>query len=247
MRAFLSIVLLAFAAALAPAAQAQPGVQKPLRVLFIGNSLTFWTDIPKRVARVAAAMGRQAQFETATYPGYSLEDHWRDGRALEAIRKGGWDLVVMQQGTSAHDAGRAELIEYSRRFAKPIRDAGAKPALYMVWPPQDQLKDFPDAIQSYRMAAKEIDALLIPAGEAWLRALNKDPRLRLFSDSIHPSSFGSDIASLTIYLSLFPAGPQEFDEAFVAKVAKALEIPADRRDLFFDAATLAIDSPLAIK
>jgi len=223
-----------------------PGMQKPLRVLFIGNSLTYWSDIPKRVAGVAAVTGRKAQFESVAYPSFSLEDHWHDGRALEAIRKG-WDIVVLQQGTSAHADGREQLIEYSRRFAKPIREAGAKPALYQVWPLADRPRDFPDAIQAYRDAAKAIDAQLIPVGEAWLRALNKEPRIKLYTDAIHPSSFGSDIAALTIYLSLFPAGPQEFDEAFVAKVSKALEIPDSRRDLFFDAATLAIDSPLAIK
>jgi hypothetical protein len=231
----------------AAASHAQlPGTTKPLRVLFIGNSLTYWSDIPKRVADVAAVTGRKLQYETYAYPSFSLADHWNDGRALAALKKG-WDIVVLQQGTSAHEQGRQELIEYAKRFAKPIRDAGAKPALYQVWPLADRPKDFPDTLQSYRMAAKEIDALLIPAGEAWVRVLTKDPRIKLYSDGIHPSSFGSDLATLTIYLSLFPAGPQEFDDAFVNKVARVLEIPEARRDLFFDAATLAIDSPLAIK
>lgn len=233
------VVGIAFAAAQSPA-------PKPVRVLFVGNSLTYWTDIPQRVAKVAEATGRKAVIETVAYPAFSLEDHWRDGRALAAIRKG-WDVVVLQQGTSAHDEGRAELIEYARKFAKPIREAGARPALYMVWPLADRPKEFPAVMQSYRAAARDIDALLIPAGEAWFRALAKEPRLKLYSDGIHPSSFGSDIAALTIYLALFPAGPQEFDEKFVAKVARALEIPDDRRDAFFDAATLAIDSPIPIK
>ena len=52
---------------------------------------------------------------------------------------------------------------------------------------------------------------------------------------------------LTTYLSLFPAGPQEFDEAFVQRIATALDIPAPRRDQVFDAATRSIDEPLAIK
>jgi len=254
MRRFLSFVAAAVtllastvhAQAPAPAPAALPGMDKPLRVLFVGNSLTAWSDIPKRVASVAAATGRKTVIDSVAYPSFSLDDHWRDGRALAAIRKG-WDVVVLQQGTSAHDEGRRELIESARRFEKPIREAGAKPALYQVWPLADRQREFGAAIESYRLAAQAIDAILIPAGEAWLRALNKDPRLKLYSDGIHPSSFGSDIASLTIYLSLFPAGPQEFDEAFVAKISKVLEIPADRRDLFFDAATLAIDSPLLIK
>ena len=58
---------------------------------------------------------------------------------------------------------------------------------------------------------------------------------------------GADLAVLTIFLTLFPAGPQEFDEAFVAKAARELDLPADRRDPFFDAVTRAIDEPMALK
>ena len=92
-----------------------------------------------------------------------------------------------------------------------------------------------------------MDGLLIPVGEAWLRALSKDKRLRLYGDAIHPSSLGSDLTVLTIYLSIFPAGPQEFDEKFVERIRRHLEIPPRLRDAFFDAATLAIDQPLRLK
>jgi hypothetical protein len=71
--------------------------------------------------------------------------------------------------------------------------------------------------------------------------------MRLYADGIHPSSLGSDLASVTIYLSLFPAGPQEFDDAFVGKIARSLEMDPERRDLFMDAATRAIDEPIAIR
>ncbi|APV48784.1 hypothetical protein BWI17_03260 [Betaproteobacteria bacterium GR16-43] len=237
--ALLSVIAVAPAWAQAPAAKAT-------RVLFIGNSLTYETDIPGRVAKVAKATGRNVVVESIAYPAFSLEDHWRDGRAMEAIKKG-WDYVVLQQGTSGQEDARRELIEMVKRFDKPIRATGAKTAVYMVWPLSDRPKEWPDVMLSYRMAAKGADAILIPAGEAWFRALSKDPRLKLYSDPIHPSSFGSDLATLTIYLTLFPAGPQEFNEAFVKDVARVLEIPDSRRDAFFDAATLAIDSPLTIK
>ena len=134
-----------------------------------------------------------------------------------------------------------------KQFAAPIREAGARPALFMAWPTADRSKDFPAAIASYRAAAEANDAILIPVGEAWVRALSKDKRLKLYGDMVHQSSLGSDLTVLTIYLVLFPAGPQEFTEDFVAKAAKALEMPAATRDAFFDAATLAIDEPMALK
>jgi hypothetical protein len=237
--------LLIAAASLASAAEpdAPPA---PRRVLFIGNSLTFTGEIPQRVAKLAAAMGRKTTVESVAFPDYSLEDHWRDGRALAAIRKG-WDVVVLQQGSSMQSDSRAQLVEYAKRFAKPIREAGAKPALFMVWPPSDRLRDFDATIGAYREAASAVEGILIPAGEAWLRALSVDKRIRLYSDAIHPASLGGDLAVLTIYLTLFPAGPQEFDEAFVARVARELDLPAERRDPLFDAATRAIDEPMVLK
>ena len=158
----------------------------------------------------------------------------------------GWDVVVLQQGPSSQADSRAQLVDYSRRFAKPIREAGARPALYMVWPSVERMRDFPGAIGAYREAATAVDGILLPVGEAWLRAISVDKRLRLYSDTIHPASLGGDLAVLTMYLTLFPAGPQEFDEAFVDRAARALEIPAERRDLLFDAATRAIDEPMTL-
>ena len=240
MRALL--VLLLAALAHLPAI-AEPA---PQRILFIGNSLTYTGDIPGRLQKLAAAMGRAAVVDSVTSPGYSLQDHWEEGRAQEAIRKG-WDVVVLQQGTSAHYPDRSQLLDFTRRFAGVIRAAGAKPALYMVWPVRERAQDFRGAISSYREAAAAVDATLVPVGEAWLRAMSADKRVRLYGDSIHPAGLGVDLAVLTFYFTFFPAGPQEFDDAFVARIARALELPQERRDLLIDAATRAIDEPMALQ
>jgi hypothetical protein len=237
LRALLASLLVVLAAV--PAAHAQ-------RILFIGNSLTSATDIPGRVAKLARAMGKDAVVESVAFANFSLEDHWNDGRAAAAIAKG-WDVVVLQQGGSAHKEAREQLVEYTKRYDGKIKAAGARTAIYMVWPLADRPQDFSATIESYRLAAKAVDGILIPAGEAWLRVISKDRRVRLYGGSIHPSGLGSDLAVLTIYFSLFPAGPTEFDEAYVGKVAGLLGIDASRRDAFFDAATRAIDEPLALK
>ena len=239
--------MLALAFAFAACAWAQAPAAKTTRILFIGNSLTDTNDTPGRLEKLAKAMGRDAKVESVAFPQHSLVDHWTDGRALAAIKKGGWNFVVLQQGPSADPESRKELVQGVKQFAAPIREAGAQPALFMTWPASDRQKEFPGAIASYRAAAEANDAILIPVGEAWLRALSKDKRLKLYGDTTHQSSLGSDLAVLTIYLVLFPAGPQEFTEEFVAKAAKALEMPAATRDAFFDAATLAIDEPMSLK
>lgn len=239
-------IFLASALALLPAFAATPvePVPKALRILFIGNGLT--EDVAPRLARLALALGRTATVETLSGANYALRDHWEEPRTAATIRKG-WDVVVLQQGPSAREPERTQLKEYGKRLAALAREAGAKPALLAVWPRADRPADFLDVIAAYREAAVEAGALLLPASEAWLRALGSEPRLRLYSGATQPGSLGSDLTVLTVYLSLFPAGPQEFDEAFVAKAARALEIPRDRRDILFDAATRAIDEPMALK
>src|ERR1700754_1130611 len=106
-----------------------------LRVLFIGNSLTYSNDLPAIVqAMGAATLQRPLVYKTIAFPNFSLEDHWNQKEARKAIANSAWDIVVMQQGPSASTEGRALLLEYARRFADEIRRAGGRPALYIAWP-----------------------------------------------------------------------------------------------------------------
>jgi hypothetical protein len=240
-------LLLAMAWALPAHGRTDPSVApRPTRILFIGNNLTSTGALPERLQKLASAMGRGAVVESITAPGYSLQDHWEEGRAEKAIGKG-WDFVVLQQDASARPPARSQLADFARRFARPIRDAGAKPVLYMVWPSSDRMQDFRGAIAAYREAAAAVDGMVVPVGEAWLRALSADKRVRLYGDTIHPAELGVDLAVLTFYFTFFPAGPQEFDDAFVAKLAGALRLPGERRDLLVDAATRAVDEPMALQ
>ena len=230
-------ILLLCAATLAAAA--------PARVLFVGNELLTSTDVPGRLEALARAMGKAVRIETVAFDGFDLSDHWRDGRAGQAIARG-WDVVVLQQGASARDGGR-ELAQVTARFAGPIRAAGARPALCMGWPEAGQPQQFEAEIRAWREAARAIDAALIPAGEAFLRVIAADRRARLYSDARRPAALGSDLVVLSAWFTLFPAGPREFDEAYVARIASILRVPPERRDLVFDAATRAIDEPLPLR
>jgi hypothetical protein len=180
-----------------------------LRVLFIGNSLTYSNDLPALVEALAKVSGQKPlAYREVAVANYSLEDHWNQGEARRAIANGGWDVVILQQGPSASAEGRRSLLEYSRRFAQEIRSAGASPALYMVWPASHRQSDFDGVIESYTQAARGVEALLLPAGEAWLAAWKRDPGLALYSpDGLHPTVAGSYLAALIIYERLYGRSP----------------------------------------
>ena len=174
-------------------------------LLLIGNSLTYWNDLPKMIESMINSDGQRKIGVTAVaFPNFSLEDHWNQGDALQTIRKKRWTFVILQQGPSASTEGRETLIDYTLKFSEPIRASGAKPALYSVWPSRMRSKDMVQSIESYRIAAERSSAILLPVGEAWRVAWELDPALELYGpDGLHPSKTGSYLASLVICQRLF--------------------------------------------
>ena len=172
----------------------------PVRILFIGNSLTYSNDLPAMVATMGRAEGRKIECEAIALPDFSLEDHWQRGDAQRAIARGGWTMVVLQQGPSALPESRALLVEYTKRFDREIRRAGATTALYMVWPSRTRRGDFDGVGASYAAAARSVGGVLLPAGDAWREAWKLDTHLPLYGpDGLHPSPMGSYLAALVIY------------------------------------------------
>ena len=179
----------------------------PTRILFIGNSLTYSNDLPAMVCAMARSAGRQATCESVAKPDYGLEEHWNDRQARQAIARG-WDVVVLQQGPSALPESRRLLIDYTRRFDVEIKKAGARTALFMVWPSLARRGDFSGVSQSYAAAAKDVDAALLPAGDAWRAAWAVDPKLPLYGpDGFHPSPMGTYLSALVIYEQIFASPP----------------------------------------
>lgn len=177
------------------------------RVLFIGNSLTYWNDLPLLVEAMAAHQGVTLDCESVTRADASLEDHW--GSSIRGtIRKGAFKYVVLQQGPSSMPDSRADLREWTKRFAEEIRSGGGIPALYMVWPDRSRRAFFPQVVESYRLASEDAKGVLLPAGEAWLAAWQIDPGLDLYSpDNLHPSRLGSYAAAAVIMSRLTGVSP----------------------------------------
>jgi hypothetical protein len=196
-----------YAAALAVLLALLQPAPAPMRILFIGNSLTYANDLPGMVCALARSTGRKAVCESVAKPDFGLEEHWRDGEARKAIARG-WDVVILQQGPSALRESRLLLIEYAKRFDVEIKKAGARTAFYAVWPSRQRRGDFVAVGQSYAAAAKQVGGVLMPAGDAWRAAWSVDTDLPLYGpDGFHPSPMGSYLAAMVIYRQLLGPVP----------------------------------------
>ncbi len=213
---------------------------KTLRVLFLGNSLTYANEIPLIVQALARSAGQELYVESITYPNFNLEDQWNQGDALRALDTKKWDYVVMQQGPSSLIENREDMRKWAKQFAPRIKKAGARPAMYMVWPDKSRMAYFDDVREAYSLTASDIKGMFIPAGEAWRAAWKRDPGAPLYSyDDFHPSVAGSYTSALSIYGMLYNRPLQGLPAKLTIAGSHDIEVPAPLAKLLQEAATEA--------
>jgi hypothetical protein len=198
-------------------------------VLFVGNSLTQANDLPAMVETLSRHAGAPIRTASVAFGGYSLEDHWNLGTAQRRIAEGGWSIVVLQQGPSSLPENQVNLRDWTARFDTVIRAAGARTALYMVWPESNRLEAFDAVSQSYARAADGVGGMLLPVGEAWRVAWRRDPALPLYGpDGFHPTPTATYLAALVIHQQISGRSP--------VGLPAGTPMPAERARLLQEAA-----------
>lgn len=182
---------------------------EPARILFLGNSFTYVNDLPAMVAAVAEQAGVPRPVTgMVALPNASLEDLMAEGSARERLRASRWDFVVLQQGPSTQPDSRVHLIEWTRQWAPLIRQTGAEPVLYMVWPGVERVAATEDARVNYRDAARAVAGRFAPVGAGWRLALTAAPSPGVASgDGFHPSVAGTYLAAVVLVAVMTGADP----------------------------------------
>jgi len=216
-------------------------------VLFIGNSLTYVNDLPFIVEALADSVpgltpGERLSPAMTAYPDYALEDHWNTGTAVRAIDANRWDIVVLQQGSSALDESRVLLRDWTKKFDVKIRASGARTAMYAVWPLATRQFDFDRVNESYTLAAQDVSGMLFPVGEAWRAAWRRDPNMALYAaDGLHPTVRGSYVAGLVITSMLLDRSPVGMPARFTIRTGATITIPPADAAVLQAAAAEAIE------
>ncbi len=179
-----------------------PKPEAPLRVLFLGNSYTYYNSLPDMVAQMANSLpGRRIESRSVTRGGATLADLWSLTNGLEVLHTGNWDYVVLQDqstlGTNYVDGKwhvnePAALLRWVRFWNTEIQRKNAKPLLYLTWARKAHPEFQPALNYGYSEAAREINAGIAPAGLAWRKVREVSPKIELFdADGSHPSPLGT--------------------------------------------------------
>ena len=198
-----------------------PVVKDGEKILFVGNSHTYTNDLPGMFFEMAQAGGHGVDVYDLTEGSYTLQ-RFSDpedelGEILtDALQSEPWDFVVLQENTNAAVAFNAkkDMYPYARKLDEMIKAAGGQTAFLMTWAPEEGAGAFSrEMVQGqlaagYRTIAEELDALLIPGGEVFAKALEQDEELQLWGeDGQHPSVEGTYLAACTAYALLFQETP----------------------------------------
>src|SRR6266550_1489292 len=180
-----------------------------ISVLFLGNSLTYFNDMPRMTARIGAKEPRPLFVDAVTLGGADLDDLWYRTDALKRLWQSHWDYVIIQErgGHAAMDRGE-RFHEGLRKLADQVRMSGATPVLFMTW--------YPGNGTFFRTAARRAHTLLLPVGIAWKEEFN--------ADGTHPNIAGSYLIACSVYSLIYdkPASDtQALNEGQAAAIQNA--------------------------
>ncbi|HET7706102.1 MAG TPA: hypothetical protein VFM36_08455 [Thermoanaerobaculia bacterium] len=190
-----------------------------LRILFIGNSLTFWNEMPWMFEQVARSLGARPKTQFSGRSGLSLRAHWREGRAQKSIAEGKWDFVVIQPQSTEMMRDPEETMKYARMFDELVRESGAKTVIFLTWAPRGATFTQEALTDRYLSMARRLNARVAPIGVAWAELARSG--IEMEEGGAHPTLAGSYLSTCVLYATLYgksPAGAMHtFDVKFDIK------------------------------
>ena len=203
---------------------------KPSSAVYIGNSFFYYNNgVNQQVTKLLAAAEPERPWRSTmiTISGSGLDWHDVDSYFRpNAIGRYSFDpdnAVVFNTLTQLFDVAiimdssqgpiHPQLApvfdDYIGKNAASIRAHGAEPVFFMTWAYADAPEMTRPLAEKYTQAGNAHDALVIPAGLAFARALAARSDLELHvDDKRHPNLNGTYLAGCVTYACLFGADPR---------------------------------------
>jgi len=193
--------------------------QNPTRVLFIGNSITYFNDMPQTFENIANSFGDLTEVTMYAPGGTGFVNHVVDANVYDYFRQGDWDFIVLQPGSNESPGysypieetlTRAEILLDSIYIYNPCTKVLYYEISYGVWgSTPENLATYNETMDlihtNLNFLADNTKTFYAPVGEAISTAWNYDQSIMLWGSTgdIHPNDKGSYIAACVFYASIF--------------------------------------------
>jgi len=226
--------------------------KKKINVLFLGNSYTFYNNLPQLIKDIANANGDTLIYDSNCIGGYTFANHFNDVTSCSKIKAQAWNYVVLQAQSQEPSFSPAQVaaqtLPYAIKLDSLVKRANqcAQSVFFETWgrkygdasncaayPPICTYTGMQDRLRaSYKLFADTTHTLMSPVGEAWRKSIANKPNLELYStDESHPIIEGSYLAACVFYELLFrksivgntyTAGLTATNVAFLQQVAHSV-------------------------
>lgn len=208
-----------------------------MNVIFIGNSYTFYHDMPKLFEALCRANGKDVEVDSVTKGGRRLYENLVSGdeynsKIAELLAKKSYDVLFLQEQSCAPileqerffgAVGELKSFVGAKRtilYATWGRKVGSKTLAEHGWTSEEMY----DGIYSSYCKSAELNATeLSPVGECF-RAVAANSDAELYTEDLsHPSLLGSSIAAITHYKTIFGEYPESTEPLELGEYAELIK------------------------
>ncbi|MGC6174991.1 DUF4886 domain-containing protein [Lacrimispora sp. 38-1] len=224
-------------------------VKEQPSVLFLGNSMTYYNDLPSVFTQLSQSGGYMPEVYELTEGSYRLE-YFADredevgSQVYDALENYTWDYVILQEQSGIATMGEDVMYPAARTLDTMIRQAQGESVFLMTWAYKEGISvDFLPGLKykesraemqtkiagHYMNIAKELDAMLAPAGIAFMRCASQFPEIELWDeDENHPSPAGTYLSACVLYKVLYDQSPEglEYSGDLDPQTAEKLQLIA---------------------
>lgn len=171
-----------------------------MKVLFLGNSHTFFHDMPELFARFAeATTGEKPEVVMLAYSGRDLEWHRKEYFSLRFnLLYGGYDYCVIQQAAHPYPPVQSTM-EIGGEIIDLCHRCGVKPVVYMTWAEKRFPQNQQIMIDTCEKLAQTHQALLAPVGRIWQQLRKEHGEIDLYHrDGEHAGPYGDFLVAAVL-------------------------------------------------
>ena len=224
-------------------------------VLFIGNSYTYYNNMPQILVDMALTTGDSLIVDSSTPGGARLVQHAVNPQTLSKIASNNWDYVAIQAQSQEPSwpisQVQTEVFPHAKTLCDSIRSGSScsMPVFFMTWgrkngdasncpnwPPVCTYQGMDSLLsERYQTMADDNDGLVSPVGAVWKYLRANHPSIELYTaDESHPSAAGSYAAACAFYVTILRKDPTLISFNGTLTATEAQQIRAAAKTVVFD-------------
>ena len=176
-----------------------------MKVLFLGNSHTYFNDMPQIFANLCKERGKDVQVTMQAHPGVTYGWHLNQYTELRfAMIHGEYDYIVMQQAAHSPCPSKAETLADAKKIIALAKANGVTPLQVIPWAEKRDPAHQAQMYDIFNTLCKWENIDSVNVGQVFEEVFVNHPDIDMYwFDGEHASPYGSYAFALSVYAAIF--------------------------------------------